>query len=75
MSEGSDSTFWLIVVAIVAFAVCRCFSYWCGCQIDKAREQTQAEYWKSQAETFQKYCELLEKQREVQQEIIKTLQR
>lgn len=74
MSDGSG-TFWLIVVAIVSFAVCRCFSCWCDCQIDKAREQTQAEYWKSQAETFQKYCELLEKQREVQQEIIKMLQR
>ena len=74
MSDGSG-TFWLIVVAIVAFAVCRCFSYWCDCQIDKAREQTQAEYWKSLAETSQKYCEVLEKKHELQQEIIKTLQR
>jgi hypothetical protein len=75
MSEGSDSTFWLIVVAIVAFVACKCFSCWCDCQIDKMREQTQAEYWKSQAEIFQKYCAVLEKQREAQQEIIKTLQR
>ena len=75
MSEGSDSTFWLIVVAIVAFAVCRCVSYWCDCQIQKKREETQAAYWKSQAETFQMYCEFLEKQRVVQQEIIKMLQR
>ena len=75
MSEASDSTFWLIVVAIVAFAVCRCFSCWCDCQLDKVREQTQAEYWKSQAKLFQTYCDALEKQREVQQEIIKTLQR
>ena len=75
MSEGSDSTFWLIVVAIAAFTTCRCVSYWCDCQIQKKREETQAAYWKSQAETFQKYCELLEKQREVHQEIIKMLQR
>lgn len=75
MSEGPDSTFWLIVVAIVAFAVCRCFSYWCNCKVDKAREETQAAYWKTQAETFKMYCEVLEKQRLVQQEIIKTFQR
>ena len=68
MSEASDSTFWLLVVAIVAFAVCRCFSCWCDCQIEKKREETQAAYWESLAE-------MLEKQREVQQEIIKTLQR
>ena len=75
MSEGSDCTFWLIVLAIVAFAVCRCFSYWCDCQVNKAREQTQAEYWKALAETSQKRCEVLEKQHEIQQKIIKMLQR
>ena len=75
MSEASDCTFWLIVVAIATFTVCRCFSYWCDCQVNKAREQTQAEYWKSQAKLFQTYCDALEKQREVQQEIIKMLQR
>lgn len=75
MSEKFNCTFWLIVVAIAAFVVCKCFSYWCDCQIDKAREQTQAAYWKTQAETFKMYCEVLEKQRLVQQEIIKMLQR
>lgn len=75
MSEGSDCTFWLIVVAIAAFTVCRCVSYWCDCQIEKMREETLAEYWKSLAEISQKHCEVLEKQREVQQEIIKMLQR
>lgn len=75
MSEGSNSTFWLIVVAIVAFAACRCVSYWCDCQLQKKREETQAAYWKSQAEIFKMYCEGLEKQREVQQEIIKMLKR
>ena len=75
MSEGSNGMFWLIVVALVGFTACRCFSYWCDCQIQKKREETQAAYWKSQAETFQKYCEVLEKQRLVQQEIIKMLQR
>ena len=52
MSEASDSTFWLIVVAIVAFVVCRCVSYWCDCQVNKAREQTQAAYWKTQAHSL-----------------------
>ena len=72
MSENSDCTFWLIVVAIIAFAVCRCFSWWCDCQVDKAREQAEAQrqaaYWKTLAE-------MLGKQLEVQQEIIKMLQR
>lgn len=68
MSDGSG-TFWLIVVAIVSFAACRCISYWCVCQVDKAREQAQAQmqvaYWKSLAK-------MLEKQLEVQQEITKS---
>ena len=68
MSEGSNGMFWLIVVAIAAFAVCRCVSYWCDCQIEKKREETKAAYWKSLAE-------MLEKQLEVQQKITKTLQR
>lgn len=68
MNENSDCAFWLIVVAIVAFATCRCVSYWCDCQIQKKREETQAAYWKSLAE-------MLEKQLEVQQEIIKMPQR
>lgn len=68
MSEGSNGMFWLIVVALVAFAVCRCFSYWCNCQIEKKREETQAAYWKSLAEVLEKQCQ-------AKQELIKMLQR
>ena len=68
MSEGSDCTFGLIVVAIVAFAVCRCFAYWCDCQIEKKREETKATYWKSLAEVLEKQCQ-------AKQELIKMLQR
>ena len=68
MSENFNCTFWLIVVAIAAFAVCRCFSCWCDCQIEKKREETQAAYWKSLAEMLEKQCQ-------AKQEIIKMLQR
>ena len=67
MSDGSG-TFWLIIVAIVSFAVCRCFSYWCDCQVEKKREETQAAYWKSLAEILEKQCQ-------AKQELIKMLQR
>ena len=75
MSESSDYTFWLIVVAIVAFAACRIFSYWCDCQIQKKREETQAEYYKSYATTLQKYVDVFKLQRETHQEILRMIQR
>lgn len=76
MADGGQCYgFWLIVAVIAAVTVCRCTSYYFDWQIRKAHEEAMATYYKGHAETMQKYCELMEKNRQMQQEILKLLQR